>query len=930
MNRTLRKTLRREIRNTFPRFLSILIMVALGTLFLVGLRSAAPDMRKTADRYFDDHQFMDVQVLSTLGLTDEDIAAFQAVPGVETAEGGWSLDGIVTLDERECMVKAISLSENEINSVKVLEGTLPTEANECAVEPKLIETFGVTLGDEIPISLGTADGLNAERFTVTAVVESPLYISIDRGTGSLGDGSVDAYVMLPKASFALDYYTLCNVIAEGAREKDAYSQDYENQMEALKDALRETAEERGQLRYETLVSEAESSAEDAQQALDTAKSEGEAEILAAETELNAARATLDEGWNALDEAKAEYDLLADYGESELLATMASAIEENQQELLNGEEAYEEGLAALEDARRELEERLREGQTEIDEARGKIEDIQPAQIFTLDRNTNYGFASYAQNADRMANLAKMFPVIFFLVAALVCLTTMTRMVEEERTEIGSIKAMGYGTAAIAGKFLGYGAMAALLGGVMGVAIGTTLIPWVIYTSYGIMYHLPNLHLELYWPLSLASVGAGLACVVGATLFAMLGAARETPAALMRPKAPKAGKRILLEHLPFLWKRLRFSVKVSCRNLFRYKKRLIMTVIGIAGCTALMIAGLGLRNSIFGIIQRQYGDIYTYDLEAAIETTDKAEIAQLRQLLDETENVSQTAPACIHSVTAQADAAVDSYLFVTDDPEAVYGMIDLRSMSDGSHVNLTGEGVVIDQKLSELLGVQVGDEIVIDAGKLATAKVTGIVEHYVRHYVYMTSELYEEIFQEAYTPNEFLIQAEDESDEAISTLAETLLSQEEFPSVSNTAAAGRAFRDTLETINAAVMIIILSAAALALVVLYNLTNINITERIRELATIKVLGFYDGEVAMYIYRENIVLTFLGILFGACLGKYLRAFLVGTIELDIVMFGRTAEPSEYVIAILLSLLFALLVNVLMFFRMKKINMIESLKSVE
>ncbi len=1127
MNKSLRKELFREIHNSRNRFLSIFVMVALGVLFLVGLRSSAPDMRATADYYFDSTGFYDVQILSTLGLTEEDVSAFSQVEGVAAAEGGWSIDALLTYEENQKVVKAQSLSASGFNEPTLLEGSLPTKQNECAVDEKLLATLEVSVGDTITLEPGEnmADALAEDTFTITAIVESPLYISLDRGTSTLGDGSVSAFVLLPEESFDLDYYTVVDISATGAEELDAYGDDYKELIGELTERLEPVAEERAELRYQTLVSDAQSKVDEAQQELEEAQTEADEKIAEGEQELSDARKELDDGWTELDQAKQDYEdgvqegqqelddarqeldngwaeletsretlnsaqtelntqkataeselasakteldnnetLLAEKqteidtasaqvetlrqqtesyelalqeqqrqveeaeeagtpidpstlpynqetldamqaslqqaqtelsaGQAELeagrqqldagwstyysqyaavmgqleeaqeqidsgwteyyngkaeleageeeyaqgqtdyeteIANAAQEIADGEQELQDGEQDYEEGLQELEDSKAEVQAELEDAQAEIEDAQAQIADIEPADVYVLDRESNYGFVSYDQNATRMENLARMLPLIFFVVAALVCLTTMTRMVEEERTQIGTIKAMGYGTAAIAAKFLIYGVLAAVGGSLVGAVIGTTLIPWVIFTSYGIMYTLPDLQLQVHWGLCLGATAAGLVCTVGATLWAMLSTAKSSPAELMRPKAPKAGKRIFLEHIPFLWKRLTFSMKVSARNLFRYKKRFWMTVIGVAGCTALLIAGLGLRSSIYSIIDIQFGGIYQYDAQVALDTDVEGVQARVEDSLESMDNVDTFAAINTRSVTFQTgETTVDGYLTVTDNPEALYRQIDLHDMKEKEHLDIPSDGVIIDEKLSEMLGVEVGDEITIDCGSPITVKIGGINEHYVYHYAYMTSELYEALADEAYVANEYLISTFDTSDEAISELCEQLMGQEGVRSATNLVSTAHSFRDTMEAVNAAVTIIILSAAALALVVLYNLTNINITERIRELATIKVLGFYDMEVAMYVYRENIVLTILGIALGQVLGKFLCTYLIRTIEMDIVMFGREALPHNYILSVVMTLAFAVFVNVLMYFRMKKIDMVQSLKSVE
>lgn len=917
MQKTLRKELWREIHSSRNRFLSIFLMVALGVMFLVGLRSAAPDMRATADGYFDELGLYDVQVLSTLGLTEEDIAAFSQVPGVAEAQGGFSVDASLTVGETQKTVKAINLSE-EFDRPEVLEGQLPEAADECLLDEKLQSLLQIEPGDKITLTSGSnlADALIGETFTVTGIAHSPLYISLDRGTSSLGDGSVSGFVLLPRESFCLDTYTLCSIRAVGAAEKDAYGADYWDGIDALTAQLETVARERADLRYEMLCTDVRQEIDQAEQ--DLAKAEAEAAA-----QLSQAQQALDDARTELDEAKAALEAAAAYGvySREELANAQVQIDA-------GEAEYQRGLAELETARQEADSALMEGRTQLEDGKTALEDLRPADVYVLDRNSNYGFVSYDQNAGRMDNLAYMFPVIFFVVAALVCLTTMTRMVEEQRTQIGAIKAMGYGTGAIAGKFLIYGMLAAVGGSAVGIVIGSTLIPWVIFTSYGIMYILPELQLSFQWGLCLGATAAGLVCTVGATLWAMLATARLTPAALMRPKAPKAGKRIFLERIGPLWRRMSFSMKVSARNLLRYKKRFFMTVIGVAGCTALLIAGLGLRSSLFRIIDVQYGDIYRYDVQVSLEEGTAADIEE-KLYLQSAAQVDSTALVSTRSVAFSSDTGtLDGYLMVTDDPAALKAQIDLRTMDEQEPLEIPQTGVVIGEKLAELLDLQVGDEITLDCGTVVKTQVAGITEHYIYHYAYMDAEAYEALLGEAYEPNELLVSIRD--DEQALALCAYLMSLDGVQSASNIRNAAQSFRESMEVVDAAVTIIVLSAAALALVVLYNLTNINITERIREIATIKVLGFFDREVAMYIYRENIVLTVLGIALGQLFGKFLCRYLIRTIEMDIVMFGRDAVGKNYVVSVLLSGLFALVVNFMMYFRMKKIDMVGSLKSVE
>ena len=1118
MNRSMRKDLLREIRRSGSRFVSILVMVGLGVMFLVGLRSAAPDMRRTADSYFDDRRLFDLQLISTLGLTQDDAEAVSRLEGVEVCEGARTLDAWLTLGETQKTVKLHSL-QDETDLPALTEGRLPAAPDECAADERLKHFLDLRLGDRITLDTPEQGQLAGREFTVTGFVQSPLYLSIDRGTCSLGDGSVTGFLLLPQSSFSMDYYTQLCLRVSGAAEEDAYSEAYRRLIEAVSDraeplletlaagrydslrrdgeaaladgrreleegwfrardkirdgaaALRDGAAaledgwetlEQGRAAYDEGIAAGEAAIEDGrrsvsagQSALNAASvrlsagrfslrtseellsrrvSAAEAEIPEAEREAAACREALSRARSeadAADQAAADYlralnrqlvdELLsggqadgpyswdgyteilgraaiaraaadgaaaaasqadkrlaekkaaparlrqegerelaaaraelaagqAEYdaglarlsaarealkaAEQELEAKRAEGAEELRRaeaELRQRQDEYERGLAQWKQGRQEAERTLLDARAALEEAERQLADLSPAKCYVLDRNTNYGFVSYDQNAERMANLAKLFPVIFFLVAALVCLTTMTRMVEEERTQIGAVKALGYGTWAIAGKYLAYGVSAALLGAAIGAAAGTVVIPWIIFSSYSIMYNLPKLELHLYWGLCLISAGAGLFCTVGATLWAVLATARQTPAVLMRPRAPKPGKRILLERITPLWKRLGFSAKVSARNLFRYKKRLWMTVIGVAGCTGLLIAGLGLHSSIFDILDVQFFDLYQYDIQLTLDPDVEGAEENLAAILSDETAVSDWAAAFSRSVRFEAGGkTVDGYLTVTDDPAALARQIRLRSMEDKTPLDLPADGVLIDVKLAELLDVRPGDRITGDAGDRVELTVSGIREHYVYHYALMTADVWARAAGERNRPNEYLIRSAEEGDEAVSALCARLMTVDGVLSANNKGSMARSFRKTMEVVDSAVMIIVLSAAALAFVVLYNLTNINVTERIRELATIKVLGFYDPEAAMYIYRENAVLTVLGIGLGQVFGKYLCTFLIRTIEMDIVMFGRDAKLGNYLLSVVLSLVFALIVNFFMYFRIKKIDMVESLKSVE
>lgn len=1246
----------REVKNTFSRFLSILILSGLAVAFLAGLRTTAPDMQYTADGYYDRTNLMDGYVISTLGLTDEDLDVLSAQAGIEDAEGIWSVDAIA----QDAIVSVRSMPRR-LNLLETVEGRLPEKADECVTERLLLIELGLNVGDRLELVLDEDNEGDLENlsYTISGVVNSPLYVGTDRGTSSLGGGSVDGFVYVPEENFSYDYYTMAYFTGEGFRELDSYGDEYDDRLDALLDSLDGLADERAQLRYASVVGDAQEEIDDAQAELDDAREEladaqddAEKELADARQELLDARQELDDGWKDYREGQDTYDEeirdakkeladahqelldaereladgkqqyadgmkeyqdgLAEYedgvkeyedgrkayedgqkeyadGQSEYssglsayeagrreyadglalyeqklaefqqneellnqqktqlenglaaadaglkslddrqkeldngiadvderirnneaakdqldpgdpqyeeqmeqlnaLATALNAersglesqksflqeqragaektksdllgkqvllnmgfamledgrvqleesaaklkaaqsqlssaqseiesarsqladarreledakneladaekeladgrtelddawkeledarveIEDGERELADGWEEYNDGAAELEDARadgrKELDDALAEltdgeqeyadgleeyedgkkeadekiadaqqklddAQAELDDAREELAEIDECEWYVLGRNTNAGFEGYGQDSERIGNLANIFPVIFFLVAALACLTTMTRMVEEQRTQIGALKALGFSRLSISRKYIGYALAASLIGGVLGLLLGCTLIPGVIANAFNIMYNIPALRFKNQMATYVISVLAAVFCTTGAALWACLSTLVDTPANLMRPRAPKPGKRVFLEYIRPLWGRLSFTWKVTMRNLFRYKRRFWMTVIGIGGCTALIVTGFGLHDSIFSILNRQFDEISLYDASVGLDAdADPAETASVESYLSANENVEEYLVSSQSMAEASTDGpAYDVFLFAVKDMEEFTRFIDLRHRLDSEPVVLPDDGVIITEKLSELLDVRAGDTITLEKDDTrVTAVVSDIAENYVRHYVYLSEGVYMQLFGEEPEDNVLLLRyafgAGADQSERVSV---ELMEMDAVTSYSYIATIRDSFTDSMVAIDYAVVIIIIAAAALAFVVLYNLTNINITERTRELATLKVLGFYDRETTAYVYRENIFLTIFGILLGLVMGRFLHSWLVLTVEVNLVMFGRTAPPYAYVLAAVLTVFFSVIVNIAAHFKLKKVDMVESLKTVE
>lgn len=1067
--RALRKDFYMEIRRSLGRFLSIFFIVAIGCAFFSGIRASEPDMRYSGDAYFDAKNLMDIQVISTLGLTDKDIQAIEGVDGIEHAEGGYSVDALCTDGNSQIVVRIMSILP-KMNQVQLEKGRLPEAEDECAVDVDYLTQSGMEIGDEITFSSGTedeiTDTLTRDTFTITGAVSSPNYISFQRGSTTIGNGSVAAFICVPEESFTLNVYTEIYALVEGAKELTAFTDAYDDAVGDTLDNVEAIKAEREEARYKEVqaeaaeeIEEAEADLEEGEQKLADAerefeegKAEAEAELADARQQLADAQAEINRGKKQLESSKAEIEssqeemktsrqellngqaeidkgqeelntnidvlngqidqlnavkeqynqlaasgktddytlgmmeaLYAEIQEGEAAVTQAQAqidgakaelaasqeqinsgwdqleagqqqlevaadqIEDAQAELVaaqdevdDGWEEYykgqaeaqaeiEEGEQQIEDAKAELE----DGRQKLSDAEQELADLEKPEWYVYDRSNLPDYTSYGDNADRMRAIGEVFPVIFFLVAALISLTTMTRMVEEQRTLIGTFKALGYERHSIAGKYLGYALLATVTGSAAGILFGEKVFPYIIINAYGIMF--PYMH-ELSIPYNLqyglGAAAAALACTLAATFMACFSELKEQAAELMRPPTPKQGQRVLLERVDFIWKRLNFSWKASIRNLVRYKKRFLMTVFGIGGCMALMLVGFGLKDSIFAIVDLQYGEIQLYDGNIILEDNITEEQRDSLTLdLEADRNVNGLAEGLLTQITVgNGGEWHDIYIEVPEDVEEFPEFVVLQDRITDEEYRLDEGGAILTEKIAKELEVEAGDSIVIrdeDKGDL-TVKVSQVCENYMGHYLYMTPGYYEEVYGEAPSYNCMFYKTADRMTEEAEEIGKMALQHDGTLSISYTTDMERQVHDMLGALDIVIVVLIISAGMLAFVVLYNLNNINITERKRELATLKVLGFYNSEVCAYVYRENIVLTVLGSLFGMLLGKILHQFVIVTVEIDNVMFGRNIDVSSFVYGFLLTVAFSCLVNGAMYFKLKKIDMVESLKSVE
>ena len=667
--------------------------------------------------------------------------------------------------------------------------------------------------------------------------------------------------------------------------------------------------------------------------------DGKSQIAAARTQLDSAKSQITDGKAQIQSAWA------------LLNEKEGTLNASKAQLASGEQELADGRSEYEQAAKEAEEQITDGQAKITDGEKQLTDAKQqiadakAEIKKIENPKWYvqtredaltEYQGYGDNADRMRSIGKVFPVLFFLVAALISLTTMTRMVEEQRVQIGTMKALGYGKAAIAGKYIGYALIATLGGSIFGVLAGEKILPFIIIYAYMILYkHLPAILVPYHMSYALQASGIAVACTLIATIASCYKELAAEPAELMRPAAPKQGKRILLERIGIIWKHLNFTWKSTVRNLIRYKKRFFMTIFGIGGCMALMVVGFGLKDCIYEIVSLQYEKVQFYDAATYMsDDISEENRQQLHDYLDQNADIKETIEARMQKTDVKSASGKKTlYLMVPSDNEKIEDFLSFHSRTNKDEVySLKKDEVILTEKIASLLNVKVGDELTIedeDRGD-QTVTVGAICENYMSHYLYLSPEKYEELYGVPAEYNTIIYSVKDGKDDQIEKIGTKLLSMDGVLNVSYTSSIEGRLDDMLRSLNLVIVVLIVSAGMLAFVVLYNLNNINITERQRELATLKVLGFYDGEVASYVYRENILLTIIGSVVGMVLGNLLHRYIILTVEVEEAMFGRQIHWQSYLYSFLFTVAFSLFVNWVMFYKLKKIDMVESLKSVE
>lgn len=1079
MPATYLKDIFREIKISLGRFLSILCIVAIGVAFFAGIKASAPDMKNSADTYFDKYNVQDIQVYSTIGLTKKDVAAIKKIKGVKSVQPSFSMDTLSQIDSTQMVIKIISYGiDQKMNKIRVVEGRMPEKENECLVEAssatnKLYGTFHI--GDTIKLQSGTDEALSKSlkhtKYKIVGTCYNPNYLSYEKGSSNIGSGTVNSFIYIQNTNVLKDYYTEVDVCVKGAKDLDCYSDEYFDVVDPVLKKIKKISNKQIDARIQSYQSEldekkqeatdkfkdAENQFNDAQNKIDS----GLSEIQSNELKLQNSKDQINQGWNeyyanlqlldniptlqnaiaqieesekklpellsqkeqvenGLQQINAEGDLntkrtliqnaidfidialkkLENYPDSsdaetiriklnekkELLQGQLSLIDQaiakkaeleailpqiqsgikqiqagvakkaelqsqlNQLlnaknelnnayvSLINGQAQYEDGVSKIEDAKNELNKSIEQltlskaefniqkhdALRELSDAQLEIDKMEGKWI-VLDRNSHYSYRDYGACADRMDGIAKVFPVFFFLVAALVCMTTMTRMVDEQRNEMGTLKALGYSKLQIASKYIIYALIASILGSILGCSLGMYLFPTVIFNAWNTLYNIDQIKFLFQPGLILLASGSVTGITLLATLYSIYSELIEMPSQLMRPKAAKAGKKILLERITFIWKRLSFLQKVTARNIFRYKKRFFMTIIGIAGCSALLVAGFGINDSISDIVNQQYNVIYHYDATVSAKTS---EITSQIKSLKGVKDVYEEDHLAVTTKIENKDISTTVHIISNDKK-----FKDFCTLFNGNNeFDLDDSSVLISQKMATKLNKKAGDTIKIkDANnKVIKAKIKGVFTNYVGHHIYASESLYKSWNTNAKTTHIYLIKSKKTTKKFERNLGNKIMNIDGVQSVTFYSSLQKNFKDMIKSISYIVVVLVISAACLAFVVLYNLSNVNISERKREIATIKVLGFTRKEVDAYINRETILLTILGSLIGLGIGIGLHHLIMNLAEMDDIMFGRTINSISYVISFVMTIGFNAIINLCMHKKLNNIQMVESLKAVE
>lgn len=931
----------REIKHTLGRFLALLLIIALGTGFFVGIRAAAPDMIAVADRYFNQTNLEDMSIQSTMGLGEDDLALLEDVEDIEYQPYAYVDRQIATSNDLVRFYPNFN-ETSDINQFDVQEGRLPEATDEIAIDNQLANDENYQIGQEISLTdLGVnsednesgAPTLSGETFTIVGYVNSPLQITnISRGASAIGDGQLNGFAVVAPNVITGDIYTNIAIDVTSVDDLEAYSDEYDQVIADKQAEIEDIFADRPSEVYQEKVTEAESEIASGQEEIDSARSA----LTSGESELNQAQSEIDAGQNDLDQQQSQVEAQLPEGVSLAQAGMASVaaqLEAGQSSLDAAQSELDQARSDYESESQEAESSLASAEVDIADAESTVADLSEPTYSINDRSAVSGYTAWENNADNMATIGQAFPIIFFLIAALVSFTNMQRMVTEQRVQIGTYKALGYSPRTIQTKYIMYAGVAAILGMIIGISIGNYLFPNIIVSAFANTVALPGIiYTWQFVDISLA-VGISLLTTVLPAWLTTRTTLNEKTARLLQPATGKNGQHIFLERFKGFWSRLSFQGKITWRNIFLYKGRNLMTIIGVAGCAMLIVTGFGLSDSISGLPDEQFNQVKMYDgsislnMDASQEDRDQA-ISDLSENDDVEDVLPLTQDILMTDDDAITQQIVSVMAFKADSNYRDY--FQMQELDTENQLSLPDEGILITAKLASLLGVQAGDTVtLIDTNNDPYEfSVKGVITNYLGHEIYMTDAYYQTVFGEESKNNTALVQFEND----LSTKGQTQIMDQVKDATGVIGTSLNAtqitdFEETLSALDLVTVVLIISAGGLAFIVLYSLTNINVSERMHELATVKVLGFRSLEVSMYVYRETLFLTVIGIIIGNFLGYGLLSYILNTVAIDQVFFPIVILWPSYLYASLITLAFSIVVMIFMHYKLKKVEMVSALK---
>lgn len=949
----------REIKKSFKRFLSLLIMSLLGVMVFTGIQATSPSMIKSLNQYYNKSNHYDLKINSSLGLTEEDINSIQKIDSINKVTGSNSFDTLAMNHNSEFVLKIISINES-VNTIQLLEGKIPNNSKEIVIE----KNEKLKIGDKITIPQN--DYLDDTQFTIVGYVKTSLYINHNtagRGNTNLGTGKVNYYAYVTSDSFKNDYFTEIYITMKDKAITSSHSyleliENLEMQIESIKD-------QREEARYQELYNKAMNEILEKEDKANNELTSAKAKLDASLEELNKAKEEISNSKNKLNSTLKQYNIT-----SKAISNKIKEVEKNIQtveailstlpinsteyqtyslqlttltttltnlksiqnmtiQINNAENEYAKGLLEYQNGLKKYEENNEKLKSEIENAKEELyKNLQKPIWHIFNRSDDSNYKEFIDDSNSITNLAKIFPIVFFGIAMLVSLISMSRMIEEDRNEIGTLKSLGFNDNQISLKYLGYSFIATLFGGIIGTILGFSIIPALVWNTYKILFSVPTFLIDLNLTYGIIGLIIAIVCICGTTIFTAQKVLKESPAKLMRQKSPKIGKRVFLEKIPFIWSHIKFSNKITIRNVFRYKKRVSVTIVGIIGCTALILTGFGLRDSIVDIANNQFNEIFKYDQMVFLEndySNNYEKVFEQEKIINNNKVYQE------NSILKNNNSHYNVTLLVPNSLSELENIINLKDITTKRKILLEENSIIITDKVANLLNKKVGDEVVLITShdKEYTFKIQAVIANYVQHYVFMTRSTYESLIEE-YKPNVVYLNTVEMSNEEEEKLAATLINDENIMTTVLTSNTVKSVKNMFGSLDYVVFILIIFSAILSFVVFYNLSNINISERKREIATLKVLGFYDKEVDQYITKENVVLTLIGILLGIVAGFFLCNMIITTLEIEYIRFVHRISISSCIYASLITIFFTIIVNIVTHFSLKQIDMIESLKSVE